>query len=103
MRLIAKKRVMGWAKEYPGAKTWLVNWLEVVKEASWQSMMELKQTYPRTDATNDVHSARTVTIFDVCGNSYRLIVAIHYSTQILHAMKFMTHTEYSKNLWKETL
>jgi len=103
MRLIARKRILGWIKKHPEAETWLTNWMAVVKGADWRSIMDVKQTYPRTDATNDVRSRKTVTIFDVCGNSYRMITAIHYNTQVLHAMRFMTHAEYDKNQWKEQL
>jgi hypothetical protein len=50
-----------------------------------------------------VASGRMVTIFNVCGNDFRLITAIHYDKQRLYTLRFMTHADYSKNDWKKEL
>ena len=50
-----------------------------------------------------VASGRTVVVFNVRGNRYRLVTAIHYNRQIIYTLRFMTHAEYSKNRWKDTL
>ena len=50
-----------------------------------------------------VKSGRTVTIFNVCGNDFRLITAIHYDKQKVFVLNFLTHTEYSRNTWKNRL
>ena len=44
-----------------------------------------------------VASGATVTIFNIKGNTYRLITAIHYNTRIVFIRDYMTHAEYSKN------
>jgi mRNA interferase HigB len=41
-----------------------------------------------------------VTVFNVAGNKYRLIVAIHYRIQTVFIRDFLTHAEYSKQAWK---
>lgn len=41
-----------------------------------------------------------MTVFDVGGNNYRLIVAIAYSARAVTVLEAMTHVEYSKQLWK---
>lgn len=48
-----------------------------------------------------VSSARTVTVFNIAGNDYRLISAIHYDTGIVYALQVLTHGEYSKDRWKK--
>jgi mRNA interferase HigB len=50
-----------------------------------------------------VRSGRTVLVFNLRRNDYRLIAAAHFNRQIVYALRFMTHAEYSKDRWKETL
>jgi mRNA interferase HigB len=42
-------------------------------------------------------------VFNVCGNDFRLIVAIHYNRGIVYTLRFLTHAEYSKDKWKKEL
>jgi mRNA interferase HigB len=44
-----------------------------------------------------------VLIFNLRRNDDRLIAAAHYNRPIVYALRFMTHAEYSKDRWKETL
>lgn len=41
--------------------------------------------------------------FNVCGNDYRLLVAIHYDKQRIYTLQFLTRAEYDKNRWKKDL
>jgi mRNA interferase HigB len=36
-------------------------------------------------------------------NSYRLIAAVHFNTQIVFVLRLLTHAEYDKNEWKSEL
>lgn len=65
-------------------------------------MVDVRQTYPDTDAAT-VRSGRQVLIFNIRRNDYRLIVAVHFNLQIVYTLRFMTHAEYSKDRWKDTL
>jgi mRNA interferase HigB len=40
---------------------------------------------------------------NIGGNKYRLIAAIHYNRQRVYVLRLLTHAEYGKNLWKDTL
>ena len=68
----------------------------------WRNLVEVRRTYPGTDAVK-VRSGRTVLVFNIRRNDYRLIVAAHFNRQIIYTLRFMTHAEYSKDRWKETL
>jgi mRNA interferase HigB len=84
------------------AGKWLESWLAVVKCADWGSIRDVRVTYPSADPVK-VASGRSVTVFNVCGNDYRLIVAIHYDKRRIYTLGFMTHAEYDKNYWKKEL
>lgn len=44
-----------------------------------------------------------MTVFDIGGNKYRLVTAIHYNRQLIYVLRIMTHAEYDKEKWKEQL
>lgn len=44
-----------------------------------------------------------MTVFNICGNDFRLITAIHYDRRAVFVLRFLTHAEYSKNTWKQEL
>lgn len=79
-----------------------MTWLARTREAMWANLAETRKTFPTADAVK-VDSRRTATVFDIRGNEFRLITAIHYNTQLVFTMKFMTHAEYSKDRWKGDL
>ena len=64
--------------------------------------MDTRKTYPHADQVK-VRSGRTVTVFNVSGNDFRLITAIHYDRQKVFVLDFLTHAEYSRQTWKNRL
>ncbi|HAB19318.1 MAG TPA: hypothetical protein DCE44_23175 [Verrucomicrobiales bacterium] len=44
-----------------------------------------------------------VTVFNLRGHHYRLIAALHYRGQRCYALRFLPHSEHSKNRWKDEL
>ncbi len=88
----------------PGSKAgkWLEAWRLTVKSAEWDSIRDVRKTYPSAD-TVKVKSGRSVTVFNVCGNDFRLLIAIHYDKKRIYTLQFLTHAEYDKNKWKTEL
>ncbi len=85
---------------HPDVATSLNNWKEVVKKANWQSLNDIRKTFPKTDMVKLI-SGHTVFIFDIKGNKYRLITAIHFNRQNIYIREFLTHADYSKEDWKK--
>lgn len=102
MRIIHGGTVQAWAEKYPDAADTLAAWLANASRAAWRSLADVRRVYPHADAV-EVASRRTVVVFNIRGNRYRLITAIHYNRQTLYTLRFMTHAEYSKDRWKDTL
>ena len=50
-----------------------------------------------------VASGRKAVIFNINGNRFRLITAIHYNTRKVFVMLFFTHAEYDSQSWKDQL
>lgn len=100
MRVIKPATIRGYWARHRDARGPLEGWLATVQAARWRSIDDVRQTYPHADAAQ-VRSKATVTIFNIKGNAYRLIAAIHYKTGIVFIRDFMTHAEYSRNKWQE--
>jgi mRNA interferase HigB len=65
-------------------------------------LLDVRKVYRHADPVK-VASGRTVTVFNVCGNRYRMAVAFHYDKKRVFVLWLGTHAEYSKDAWKETL
>jgi len=102
MRIITKKRLAEFAARHLAAKSALEAWHDEAARAHWRSLMDVRQTYPHADGVR-VKSGRVATVFNIKRNEFRLITAIHYDTQTLFVMRFLSHAEYSKNVWKDSL
>src|SRR6266851_178792 len=102
MRIISGKRLREFARRHSDAAQALEKGHRLFREAKWGNIQEVRRVYPHADAAT-VASGNTVTVFNVCGNKYRLIVAIHYNRQRVYILRLLSHAEYSKNLWKKSL
>jgi len=102
MRVITLKRLREFAQRHPDAAEPLQNWYRLFREAKWENLQEVRRVYPHADAVT-VASGKTVTVFNICGNKYRLIAAIHYNRQRVYVLRLLRHAEYSRDFWKRTL
>jgi len=102
VKVIKPATVQLWARNHPTAAPSLAGWLALVKAAKFKDFVALRQVYRSADLVQ-VASGRNVVVFNISGNNYRLVAAVHFNTQRVFALRFMTHAEYSKNHWKVTL
>lgn len=61
----------------------------------FSNFAELKHTFGTVD------NVGKVVVFNIKGNHYRLIAAIHYNTKLVYILEVMTHVEYDKDKWKD--
>ena len=50
-----------------------------------------------------VGSGRTVVVFNIGGNKYRLITAIYYNMDKVFILRFLSYRQYDQNKWKAEL
>ena len=102
MRIIKEAFLVTAGKENPLAARHLDVWRKTVKAGAWRNLVDVRRSYPDTDSVK-VRSGRTVFIFNIRRNDYRLIAVAHFNRQIIYTLRFMTHAEYSKDRWEEIL
>lgn len=102
MRIISMRQLRQWGQRYPDARTALEAWAEVTEGAEWGSLMDVRRDFRTADGVV-VSSGRTVTVFNIRGNNYRMITAIHYRGGRVYLLRFLTHGDYDKDDWKGDL
>lgn len=102
MRIVKEKFLRDAAEQYPKAATYLAAWTATVRAAAWRNMADVGGCYRSADVVH-VRSGKPVIVFNVCGNTYRLIVAIHFKSQMAYTLRFLTHAEYDRDDWKDEL
>jgi mRNA interferase HigB len=95
LRAIAKRAIVRFAQQHPGAKSALEQWYQTVSQAMWKSLVETRQVYPSADPLG------RRTVFNIKGNSYRLIARVNYRTQRVFVLHILTRADYDKGDWKQ--
>ena len=80
----------------------LARWYQIARRARWTSFHDVRVDFAHADVVK-VASGNTVTVFNVAGNKYRLVTAIHYNRQVVYTLRIMTHAEYSRAKWTDEL
>lgn len=91
MRVVALRSLQEFWEQYTDAEHALKAWHAEARKATWTSPAELKAHY-RTASIVD----RERVVFNICGNKYRLIVAINYDSGVVFVKWFGTHAKYDK-------
>jgi len=91
MRIIAKSTLREFWEKHKDCETAINEWYSTVLKENWNSANELKDKFGNASVIN---SNRIV--FNIKGNSYRLVVEINYLFKIVFIIWFGTHSEYDK-------
>lgn len=93
MRIISRKALREfWTR--PGrrdAEQPLKAWLDEAKKAKWKRPQDIKVLYRHASFLPN-HRV----VFNIAGNKYRLVTALHYDTGIVYVRFIGTHPEYDR-------
>lgn len=95
MHVITRKRLRDFAARHREAAGPLAIWYAIMAKTDFGSFAELRRVFGSAD------KAGKFTFFDIGGNKYRLIVAIHYNRKKVYIRHMLTHAEYGRDRWKE--
>ena len=90
MRLISNRSLREFALRYPQAGAPLQAWRRLIERNRFCSFADLKALFQAVDKVGEFF------VFDVGGNKFRVIAAIHFNTQELYVRHVFTHAEYDK-------
>jgi mRNA interferase HigB len=90
MRVIAWKTLRVFADGHPQARAALRAWHTLVQHAAWKTPADVRKTFNAADFVG------TRVVFDIKGNTYRLIAEIDYRRSLVFIIWVGTHAEYDR-------
>ena len=66
-----------------------------MKSSVWKSPPDIRRTFASADFVGEF------TVFNIGGNKYRLITAIHYNVHKVYVRHVLTHAEYGIGKWRK--
>jgi mRNA interferase HigB len=95
MRVITYEPLANFISVHPESKKPLDEAYKKIEESKARNLVELQQVFPSAEAVG------RITVINIKGNKIRLIVAIHYNTQLAYVREVLTHEEYDRDDWKQ--
>lgn len=90
MRVVSNKALTRFADRHPESAIPLQAWRRIMKSTRFSHFGDLRNTF------NSVDCVRGYFIFNVGGNKFRVVAAIHFDRQMLFVRHVFTHAEYDE-------
>jgi mRNA interferase HigB len=100
VRVISLKPLRAFWQRRPDAEQPLRQWYKTATAAKWSDLQDVRRTYPHADGIR-TRSGDVLTVFNVCGNKYRLIARIRYDYGLVNVRQVLTHAAYDAGDWRE--
>jgi mRNA interferase HigB len=91
MTLVGQDKIDAFIKRNAQARKPMQAWVAEVRNAKWKTSQDIKNRYRSADFLKNNR-----VIFNVKGNSYRLVAKITYQTAVVLVEWIGTHAEYDK-------
>jgi len=94
MHIISRKALRDFWDLHPASQVPLSRWYTIVRKTDFQDLDDLRKTFPSADWVGGL------VVFNIGGNSYRLIAAVHFNRKRIYIRNVLTHKEYDQGAWK---
>ena len=91
MRIIALSRLREFWRRHPAAEKPIRNWYAEASRADWKSPAQIKTAH---GSASFIAGNRVV--FNIKGNAYRLVLAVHYDRGLMFVRFVGTHADYDR-------
>ena len=95
MHVISRKALADFWGVHPPAQGPMAAWFRIVEGATFRNFAAVRATFNSADKVGDF------TVFNVGGEGYRVVAAIHFNRQKLYIRHVFTHAEYER--WSDKL
>ena len=90
-RILAKSTLRTFWEKHPDSEQYLKTWYDTAMHTEWKNPIDVKETYANASILKDSRI-----VFNIKGNSYRLVVKFNFEKQWLFIRFIGTHSEYDK-------
>ena len=91
MRIIALSTLRAFWGKHPDAEIPLRAWYALASRADWKTPTDIKAAY-----RNASFIANKRVVFNIKGNDYRLVVAVHYDRGLMYIRFVGTHRQFGR-------
>ena len=91
MRVVSKRTLREFWQKHSDAKVSLIMWWHIIKKGTFLTPDAFRRAFRACDFVGENRI-----VFNIGGNKYRLVAAIHYQTQTAYVKGVFTHAEYDK-------
>ncbi len=95
MNVISSAALKRFAALHADAADELSRWNRTARNVVWRDLHDVRQHFP------DADQYKSILIFNIRHNYYRLIVKVDYRAKLLMVKEFLTHKEYTRGGWKK--
>jgi mRNA interferase HigB len=95
LNVISATTIKRYAALHADATAELLRWKKAASHAVWRDVHEVRLHFP------DADRYKSLLIFNIRHNYYRLIVKVDYRAKLLMVKEFLTHKEYSRGGCRE--
>ena len=90
-RIFAKSALREYWDKHPDTEQYLKTWYDSALNSDWRTPNEVKQTYVNASILKDSRI-----VFNIKGNSHRLVAKFNFQKQWIFIRFIGTHNEYDK-------
>jgi len=90
-RVFSKSTLREYWEKHPDSEQYLKTWYETVMNSNWERPNDVKETFVNASVMKNNRI-----IFNIKGNSYRLVAKFNYEKQWIFVKFIGTHSEYNK-------
>lgn len=91
MRIISRKTLKEFWEKYPDSEEHLKAWYQIANYAEWTTPQDIKEQYRNASILKDGR-----VVFNIKGNTYRLVVWINYEFYTIYIRFVGTNEEYDE-------
>lgn len=90
-RIFSKSTLRTYWERHPEVEQYLKTWYDTAMNSDWKNPADVKQTYANASILKESRI-----VFNIKGNSHRLIVKFNFEKQWLFIRFIGSHSEYDK-------
>jgi mRNA interferase HigB len=94
MHVISRKALRLFWERHPDSQAPLARWYKIVSLTEFRTFAELREVFPSADMVGDL------VVFNIAGNKYRLIAAIHFNRGQVYIRHVLTHQDHDRGGWR---
>lgn len=96
MHVITRKALKDFWERHPDAERPLREWLHAMEQGAFPDFTSVRAVWASADYVDGL------TVFNIGGNKYRLVVDIRYNLGRVYIQQVLAHAEYDRGLWKRS-